>query len=161
MIYNIKTYSGLIVDLLPHQIIVFGSNPEGRHGAGTALFALKHHGAKYGIGRGLVGNSYALVTKNLTPYYYEKSTGIEYVKSGFKSVTKEQIVDNIRELYSVASLHSDKEFYIAYTDKGYNLNGYSCIELCEMFILAGDIPDNMYFHEGFAIKLQEIKDVEK
>jgi len=45
-------------------IFVFGSNLAGRHGKGAALFALKNHGAVYGRGRGLQGNSYAIPTKD-------------------------------------------------------------------------------------------------
>ena len=44
------------------MIFVFGSNLRGRHGAGAALFAAKHHGAKEGVGEGLTGNAYALPT---------------------------------------------------------------------------------------------------
>lgn len=46
------------------NIFVFGSNLAGRHGKGAALFALKNHGAKYGQGFGLQGNSYAIPTKD-------------------------------------------------------------------------------------------------
>lgn len=51
------------------MIFVFGSNLAGRHGKGAAKFALDHHGAIYGQGEGLQGNSYAVPTKdeNLAP----------------------------------------------------------------------------------------------
>lgn len=45
-------------------IFVFGSNLTGRHGAGAAKYALQHHGAIYGNGWGLQGNSYAIPTKD-------------------------------------------------------------------------------------------------
>ena len=45
------------------EIFVFGSNLRGAHGKGAALFAKKNHGAVYGQGRGLQGNSYAIPTK--------------------------------------------------------------------------------------------------
>ena len=45
-------------------IFVFGSNLAGRHGAGAALDARKNHGAIYGQGVGLQGNSYAVPTKD-------------------------------------------------------------------------------------------------
>lgn len=45
-------------------IFVFGSNLAGRHGAGSALEAVNHWGAKYGYGEGLHGNSYAIPTKD-------------------------------------------------------------------------------------------------
>lgn len=45
------------------DVFVFGSNRAGRHGKGAALFARQHHGAIYGQGEGLQGNSYAIPTK--------------------------------------------------------------------------------------------------
>lgn len=47
------------------QIFVFGSNLAGRHGAGSALEAMRNHGAVYGKGRGLEGDSYAIPTKSM------------------------------------------------------------------------------------------------
>lgn len=46
------------------EIFVFGSNLAGRHGKGAARFAKEHHGAVYGIGTGLQGDSYAIPTKD-------------------------------------------------------------------------------------------------
>lgn len=45
-------------------IFVFGSNLAGRHGKGAALYARQHHGAIYGQGEGLQGDSYAIPTKD-------------------------------------------------------------------------------------------------
>lgn len=45
------------------KVFVFGSNLAGRHGAGSALEALKH-GAIYGRGFGRIGNSFAIPTKD-------------------------------------------------------------------------------------------------
>jgi hypothetical protein len=46
------------------RIFVFGSNKAGRHGKGSANFALRNHGARYGLGWGPQGNSYAIPTKD-------------------------------------------------------------------------------------------------
>lgn len=46
------------------EIFVFDSNLAGKHGAGSAAHAYAHHGAVWGIGVGLFGNSYAIPTKN-------------------------------------------------------------------------------------------------
>ena len=46
------------------EIFVFGSNLAGRHGAGAALHAFKKCGARYGVGEGRTGDSYALPTKD-------------------------------------------------------------------------------------------------
>jgi hypothetical protein len=51
-----------MVDMVD-KIFVFGSNLAGRHGAGAASAARRYHGAVYGRGQGLQGNSYAIPTK--------------------------------------------------------------------------------------------------
>lgn len=143
-----KTYSGKITSLQSNQIFVFGSNPEGRHGAGAAKDAKDLFGAKYGQGRGMQGQSYALVTKNLKPGFVEPSTGITYKEAGEKSVSKEQIIENIKELYSVAKENTSKEFLIPDYSKS-NLNGYTGQEMADMFNAAGPIPSNIVFNENF------------
>ena len=55
--------TGLVRNLEPNQIFVFGSNEAGRHGRGVAKTALSF-GAKYGIGEGLAGHTYGIPTKN-------------------------------------------------------------------------------------------------
>lgn len=69
------------------DIFVFGSNLAGRHGAGSALEAVRNHGAVYGQGRGPQGNSYALPTKSYDlqvlslPYIHgEIATFLNYAK---------------------------------------------------------------------------------
>lgn len=47
---------------MSQPIFVFGSNLEGRHGKGAALFAKRFRGAKQGQGIGLQGQSYAIPT---------------------------------------------------------------------------------------------------
>jgi hypothetical protein len=46
------------------MIFVFGSNMRGRHGAGAALYAKRHHGAIYGQPEGRQGDSYGIPTKD-------------------------------------------------------------------------------------------------
>jgi hypothetical protein len=128
-------YEGNIVPE-PNTVFVFGSNPEGRHGAGTAKIAKDKFGAIYGQGEGLQGNSYALPTKDLR---------VKENKS-LKSISPEQIVENIKKLYEVATQNPDKQFKVAYrntTDK--SLNGYTGLEMIEMFNNAGQIPSNIVF----------------
>jgi len=158
---NRRYWSGeLITSLKPNEIFVFGSNPEGIHGAGSAKAAIAF-GAKYGIGRGLVNNTYALVTKNLNSGYTEKSTGITYKKSGYRSVSPEQIRKNIDELYECAIRNPDKDFLITYKYETWpnglpkkSLNGYTSQEILEMF--ARDfIPENIIFHESYKPHLEK------
>lgn len=136
-----------ITKLEENEIFVFGSNPEGRHGRGAAKAALSF-GAKYGVGRGLCGKSYALVTKNLKPNYYEKSTGIKYGRYGNRSVPKSFIKDNILELYECANNNINNDFLIPYKSSDNNLNGYSFYEIKDMF-LSFDVPENIIFHESW------------
>ena len=149
-------YSGYINELKDNEIFVFGSNPEGRHGAGTAKIAKEKFGAVYGVGRGLTGQCWALPTKNLKPNFYEKASGITYEKDGFKSISKEQIISNIKDLYDYAEKNQDKRFYIAYTYEGFNLNGYTGDEMFEMFNYH-NIPNNIIFNDTFEVKFNEIE----
>ena len=132
---SINFYEGNITPE-PNTIFVFGSNPEGRHGAGAAKIARTQFGAIYGQGEGLQGNAYALPTKDLR------------VKEnkGFKSISPEQITNSIKKLYETAKQNPDKQFKVAYRNtKDTSLNGYTGLEMIEMFNQAGPIPSNVIF----------------
>lgn len=62
MMYN-RTSPTNISELSHNQILVFGSNEKGAHGAGAAKQALKF-GAILGQGVGLQGSTYAIPTKD-------------------------------------------------------------------------------------------------
>jgi len=115
---------------------------------------MDHLGAKWGVGRGLMGQTYGLITKNLRPFFYEKETGLEYVKAGNRSVSPERIKENIIELYQFAIDNPEMEFFVAYTPYGKLLNGYTINEMAEMFCVKA-IPNNIIFNEDF-VKLLEI-----
>ena len=146
-----KFYRNKITKLKENEIFVFGSNPEGRHGAGSAKIAKDKFGAQYGVGRGLTGSCWALPTKNLTSNYFEKSTEITYQKYGERSISREQIQDNIKDLYDYAEENLNVKFYIAYNYGNKNLNGYTGDEIFEMFSFH-KIPNNIIFHESFKHK---------
>ena len=118
------------------RTFVFGSNPQGRHGAGAAKIAVNQFGAIYGQGEGLQGSAYALPTKDL-----------RVIKdNGFKSIPTDQIIQSIRKLYATARDNPTKTFSIAYknTDTK-SLNGYTGLEMLDMFKNAGAIPENIQF----------------
>lgn len=117
-------------------IFVFGSNPEGRHGAGAAKIAREQFGAIYGQGEGLQGNAYALPTKDLR---VKKNNSL-------RSISPEQIIKSIKKLYETAKQNPDKQFKVAYrnTDR-VSLNGYTGLEMIDMFLKAGPIPTNIVF----------------
>jgi len=132
----IKIYTGEITRLFSNQIFVFGSNTEGRHGKGAAKVALDKFGAKYGQASGRHGQSYAIITKDLT-------------KKIHPSIPEDFIVDQIRVLYEYARQNKNLEFLVAYTALKPNLNGYSNDELARMFAKF-EIPANIIFGAEFA-----------
>lgn len=151
-----RFWTGDEIKTLPKDcIFVFGSNPEGRHGAGAAKAALKF-GAKYGVGRGLIGQTYALPTKNLRAGFTEivGTKTIVYDRQGYRSLSVEQITSNILEFYECAENNPDLKFIVVYKNCGKNLNGYSSEEMFQMFTSA-TVPKNVYFHESFKIIAKE------
>ena len=125
-------------------IFVFGSNPEGKHGAGAAKVALQKFEAKNGKGDGLVGNSYALITTEM--------------RKGRPRITLEQITDNVRRLYEVARKMPDKRFMVAYRNlpNMRTLCGYTGAQMMQCFLSAGEIPDNIYFSEEWHNTMQAL-----
>lgn len=136
-----KTYKDFITQLKDNQIFVFGSNTQGRHGKGAALLARNKFGAIYGQAEGPQGQSYAIITKDLT-------------KSVHPSRTKEQIIQQIHGLYEYARNNPDKEFLVAYSGTGTNLNAYSNKEMAGMFS-SEVIPNNIIFEDKFNSLLDE------
>lgn len=135
-----KTYTGMINSLQDNQVFVFGSNTQGRHGAGAAKTAKDKFGAIYGQAEGIQGNSFAIITKDLT-------------KDDKKhpSRTQEQIKEQIQKLYDYAETHPEKEFVVAYSAQGRNLNYYTNEQMAEMFATASSsVPTNIVFEEGFS-----------
>ncbi|MCY9861281.1 hypothetical protein OTK49_01970 [Vibrio coralliirubri] len=130
-------------------ILCVGTNTQGRSKKGLAETALYHWGAEYGKARGLCGRCYLLVTKNLKKGFYEEETGITYNRYGRFSVSKEQIKANIMEMYEVAKEHPDKSFVIPYIKDKSNLNGYTSLEIINLFVVNMDVPENIVFHNSW------------
>ena len=136
-----KTYNGEIKELKDNQAFVFGSNTEGRHGAGAAKFAMKY-GAIYGKASGPMGRTYGIITKDLT-------------KRQHPSIPKEFIIEQIGEFYKFAKRYWNVDFVIPYAGKAdkINLNGYSNVEMAEMFSQF-EIPENILFEEQFSLLIK-------
>lgn len=154
-----KTYCGDITKLEPHQVAVCGTNTEGRHGMGFALWCKKNAGAIYGQAKGLMGQTYGIVTKDLS-------------KGTHPSVPKEYIHKQIGDLYAVSVILKDREFLIPYKGHGVNLNNYSPEEMAEMFVSVEHeaynvadaigwrypgVPPNIIFEESFYELMLKIK----
>lgn len=97
------------------SIFVFGSNLAGRHGKGAALFAKQNHGAIYGQGIGLQGDSYAIPTKD----------------EHLKTLPLPRIKEYVDEFLDFARTHPELEFGV--TRIGCGLAGYKDHEIAPMF----------------------------
>jgi hypothetical protein len=110
------------------MIFVFGSNLAGRHGKGAAYAALKYHGAIYGQGEGLQGNSYAIPTKD----------------KNIKTLPLDDIDDYVWKFRRFAENHKDMRFYV--TALGTGLAGYKVSDIAPMFRSS---PENVYLCDEF------------
>ncbi len=111
------------------MIFVFGSNIAGRHGKGAALFALKNHGAVYGVGEGRMGNSYALPTKDK----YLKPLSLEYIERF-----------SVHNFLAYARLHPYLEFEV--TKVACGLAGYKETDIAPLF---KNVSTNCILPEGW------------
>ena len=138
----VKFYKGNIMPDEPNTIFVFGSNPEGIHGAGSARIARLYFGARYGQGEGLQGNSYALPTTILN---YDSFGWTPYARK----MTLKEITEHIKKMYECARNYPNKDFKVAYRNQPNEktLCGYYGEELQKCFVDAGPIPDNVWFSE--------------
>lgn len=127
-----RTSSDYITSLLPNQVFVFGSNTEGIHGGGAARIANQKFGAIYGQPRGLQGQSYAIVTKDL--------------KKGMRSIELGEIEKEVDELLEFATNNPHLEFLV--TRIGCELAGYEEREIGEMF-KNKVISDNILLPQAF------------
>ncbi len=97
------------------EIFVFGSNLAGRHGKGAALYARQHHGAIYGKGIGLQGNSYAIPTKDYS----------------IKTLPLATIEKHVEDFIAFACKNNNLKFIV--TPIGCGLAGYKYEQIAPMF----------------------------
>lgn len=117
------------------RIFVFGSNREGRHGAGAARAALRQHGAVYGQAEGLQGSSYAIITKELRPDH--------------PPVTLAEVADGVARFLAFARSRPDLEFVV--TPIGCGLAGFAPSQIAPLF---RDRPDNVDLPNIFLVVFQ-------
>lgn len=110
------------------QIFVFGSNLAGRHGKGAALHARREHGAVYGQGVGLQGNSYAIPTKD----------------AQLNTLPLTVIQRHVDEFLRFAMDHPELQFNV--TRIGCGLAGYKDSDIAPMFTWK---LDNVKLPEGW------------
>lgn len=110
------------------EIFVFGSNLAGRHGAGAAKVAYKKHGARYGMGVGHYGCSYAIPTKD----------------QNIKSMKLDDIKVFVDAFILYAASHPEWDFKV--TRIGCGLAGLSDKDMAFMFLPA---TGNVMFDEAW------------
>ena len=103
--------------LASNEVFVFGSNKDGHHNGGAARAALMRFGAKYGQGKGIQGQSYAIPTTGTT-YLMERA---------------------INEFLEYARLNPDKRFLV--TAIGCGNAGYEPRYVARLFHDAVDIQN--------------------
>ena len=113
---------------MKEPVFVFGSNLAGRHGKGAALFARQRHGAIYGQGMGLHGNSYAIPTKD----------------HRLKPLFLHEIERSVRQFMEFTKAHPEMTFEV--TRIGCGLAGYTDTQIAPMF---ADAPSNCRLPAGW------------
>ncbi len=96
-------------------IFVFGSNTAGIHGASAAKYAMLHHHAVYGIGKGIQGGSYAIPTKN----------------KKIRTLPLTEIKKHVDDFLQYVDEHPQIHFFV--TAVGTGLAGYKHSEIAPMF----------------------------
>ena len=129
-------------ELKPNQIFVFGSNESGIHGAGAALLAQKKFGAKYGVGFGLQGQSFAIPSKDW----------------GIETLPIDIIRFYVERFLSFTEAHPDLEFLV--TKIGCGLAGYDIRDIAPLFFQNGEPPNNVILPEDFWRDMDKREDVD-
>jgi hypothetical protein len=113
-----------------------GATKAGRHGRGAAKYALQHHGAVYGQGVGLQGQSYAIPTKD----------------ENLNTLPLTKIRPHIDEFLLFAEQHPHDEFNV--TRIGCGLAGYKDKDIAPMFLNA---PKNCFFSPEWIMAMGDFK----
>ena len=112
------------------DVFVFGSNRQGRHGAGAAKEAKEKYGAIYGQAEGRQGNSYAIVTKEL--------------RKNFPPVTLDEIGRSVLRFLGHARKKPDEVFQV--TAIGTGLAGFKAEDVAPFF---SGSPENVHLPKEF------------
>ena len=135
------------------EIFVFGSNLAGHHMGGAARAAHMKFGAKWGIGVGLTGQSYAIPTmqggvETIKPYvnqfieyakeHYEKKFLVTRIGCGIAGFKDEEIAPLFKKAVVVNNIYLPREFY--------NVLVAPYLEHC--FYYGKNIPEDCGAHVG-------------
>lgn len=120
------------VPATPSRVFVFGSNEQGKHGAGAARYAADNHGAIRGQGFGPQGNSFGLPT-------CAQPVG----QSGWE-IPFDKFKDYVRLFICYAMLHPELEFQV--TQVGCGFVGKTAEDVAPLFAQA---PTNCLFDDAW------------
>lgn len=126
-----------ITKLNKNEVFVFGSNTQSRHGKGSALTARTKFGAIYGQSKGLQGQSYAIVTKEL--------------RKDYDPVTLDEIKQGIDIFTTFAKENTHLTFYVV--ELGCNLAFFTVEEIAPLFKPTMRLK-NVYLPQRFIDNLQ-------
>jgi hypothetical protein len=104
------------------EILAFGSNTKGIHGAGAAHYAFTKCGAIWGKGEGLMGNSYAIPTKD----------------DRIRTLPITKVQEYVNTFIEFAKANPDLTFMM--TAIGTGLAGFEVRDIAPMF---KDVPENV------------------
>lgn len=126
-----------IKELKENEIFVFGSNKQARHGKGAALTARNKFGAIYGQSKGLQGQSYAIITKELRKEY--------------QPVSLQEVKEGVDTFIQFARDNEHLTFYVV--ELGCNLAYFTVEQIAPLFRPAMRLK-NVYLPERFLENLQ-------
>ncbi len=128
--YVIPRYTPERIDVLQQgEVFVFGSNLSGQHMGGAARIAHERFGAKWGIGVGLQGQSYAIPTMQ---------GGVETIRP---------FVDEF-----IAFARANPQFVFLVTPIGCGIAGFSAKQIAPLFLEARQV-DNIVLPKSFVEQL--------
>jgi len=134
-----------ITSLKSNEVFVFGSNTEARHGKGAALIAKNKFGAIQGQSEGLQGQSYGIITKDL---------------SGKNPVNIYTVRNSMGKFGKFAVEHPELKFYM--TKIGTQLAGFTIEQIKENIQWMKDyniLPDNIILPKEFEVRDETVKPV--
>ena len=123
---NKRIAANRITNLKDNEIFVFGSNLQGKHGAGAAAIAVNQFGAIWGQGVGLQGQSYAIPTMHggineIKPYvngfieFAKKHPNLNFLVTrigcGIAGFTEEEMAPLFADAVSVENIYLPDTFW--------------------------------------------------
>ncbi len=130
---DVKFTPERITSLDKDEVFVFGSNLNGFHGGGAARLAFSRFGARWGVGVGMQGQSYAIPT----------------MQGGVGTIRP--YVDQFIEF---ARRSPEKKFYV--TRIGCGIAGFSDADIAPLFVEATEL-DNVCLPKSFVEIIERLK----